>query len=465
MKLKKLSALALATLMTLGLLSGCGGNSGNSGNTGDSDSAASADNTPQEVVNEIGSDSDDATPLEMWTFVELHQKVYTEMVNKWNENNPDKQIKITINNMPYDDMHNKLLISLNAGEGAPDMSDIEIGKFPNFTMGTPMLRDLTQEAQPYIEDIVKSRLDMYSKDGKIYGYPTHVGATVAFYNTELLEAAGIDYTTIKTWDDFTEAGSKYYEATGKNFGCVETSAHWTLNMILAQLGADYLDENGKPIMNGEGVVEALTILKKAQDANAVATIAGGQPDKEEAYGAYNSGEYAVQIMPLWEMSRFTAYMTDLKGKIAIAPPPVPENATNLTVGGGGTGTVVIAGKENEDLAAEFLAYAKLSYDANVGIWETLGFDPCNMEIWEDEAVTHNPDNIYVQYFINNPFDVLNELKTGIGGLKSSTYAITPSINNVLDTVTLNSIFEDGEDIQTALDDAQMTVESEAAALE
>lgn len=43
----------------------------------------------------------------------------------------------------------------------------------------------------------------------IYGLPTHIGATVAFYNTELLEATGIDYTTIKTMDDFKEAGSKY----------------------------------------------------------------------------------------------------------------------------------------------------------------------------------------------------------------------------------------------------------------
>ena len=65
---------------------------------------------------------------------------------------------------------------------------------------------------------VESRLNLYSKDGDIYGLPTHVGATVAFYNTELLEEAGIDYTTIKTWDDFKEAGSKYYEATGKHLG-------------------------------------------------------------------------------------------------------------------------------------------------------------------------------------------------------------------------------------------------------
>ncbi len=38
---------------------------------------------------------------------------------------------------------------------------------------------------------------------------------VAFYNTEALKEAEVDYTTIKTWDDFKEAGVKYHEKTGK----------------------------------------------------------------------------------------------------------------------------------------------------------------------------------------------------------------------------------------------------------
>src|SRR5665647_3560608 len=69
------------------------------------------------------------------------------------------------------------------------------GKFPQFVQGTPALLDLTPYAEPYKKDIVQARLDLFSKDGKIYGLDFHVGATVAFYNTALLDAAGIDYTT------------------------------------------------------------------------------------------------------------------------------------------------------------------------------------------------------------------------------------------------------------------------------
>ena len=70
---------------------------------------------------------------EMWSFVDLHNEFYGKMVEKWNEENPDKQIQITFSTYPYADMHNKLMMSLQAGSGAPDLCDIEIGQFPNYS--------------------------------------------------------------------------------------------------------------------------------------------------------------------------------------------------------------------------------------------------------------------------------------------------------------------------------------------
>lgn len=224
--------------------------------------------------------------------------------------------------MAYDDMHNKLSLALESGEGAPDVVDIELGKFPAFTTGEIGLMDLTDAIEPYKDKVVESRLDLYGKDGKYYGFPTHVGTTVAFYNTEALEAAGIDYTAIKTWEDFKNAGVKYKEATGKTFAAAETTAQWTLNLMLAQKDGSYLKDDGSLDVNNETMVECLQYLKDMQTAGALDTIAGGQPDNEEAYPLYNSGDVAASIMPFWQTSRYTSYMTDLKGKVAITVPPV-----------------------------------------------------------------------------------------------------------------------------------------------
>ena len=453
MKWYKPLVLLVGGAMSLAL-AGCGTSAETPPQDATQTSSAPADNPTTDTA------STGATSLSMWTFVELHGKFYEAMAEKWNEKNPDKQVKIEVNVMPYDDMHNKLQLALNSGQGVPDIVDIEVSKFANFTAGTPALEDLTAVAAPYASTIVKARMDLYSKDGKQYGLPTHVGTTLAFYNTELLDAAGVDYTTIKTWDDFKAAGQKYNAATGKAFSTADTSALWQENLLLGQVGSDWMTTDGKLQVNNDKVAQALGVIKDLQDAKVMSTIAGGQPDTEEAYGEINSGNYAVTIMPEWFMSRYTAYIPDLKGKIAIASPPALANSVSGTVGGGGTGTAIPSAGSNVELAKEYLAYAKLSVEGAVMIWDSLGFDPCNMSVWADQAVTHNPDNEFNQYFKNNVFDVLNTMKDTIGYLPSTTMQGMPNINNMFTTTTLNEIFENGTDIQKALDQAQADLKNE-----
>ena len=427
-------------------------------------SDSGSDNSAKQTgKKEMDVEGDDVTTLNVWTFIENHQDFYTDMAEKWNEENPDRKVKQVLSNMAYDDMHNKLSLALESGEGAPDVVDIELGKFPSFMTGNIGLKDLTDAIAPYKDNVVESRLDLYSKDGKYYGLPTHVGTTVAFYNTEELEAAGIDYTTIKTWDDFKEAGIKYHEATGKTFAAAETTAQWTLNLMLAQKGGSYLKEDGSLDVNNDKMVEVLQCMKDMQDAGALATIAGGQPDNEEAYPLYNSGDVAAAIMPFWQTSRYTSYMTDLSGKVAIAAPPVfGDNDAVKTIGGGGTGTAVVASGENADLAADVFAFIKLSDEANVEVWNVLGFDPVNTAVWTQTDITENPDNQYVKYFNTKPFDALLDVQDNIGLLDCYTDEKMPSINNVFTTQTLNDIFESDVDVKEALDEAQDTLENEFA---
>lgn len=448
---KKVLAALLCAAMAGTMLAGCGGGSGDSES---GDSAGSRD---------MGVEGEDVTELTVWTFVENHQDFYTEMAEKWNEENPDKQVNLVLSNMAFDDMHNKLSLALESGEGAPDVVDIEVSKFPAFTVGDIGLMDLTDAIEPYKDKVVEARLDLYGKDGAYYGFPTHVGTMVAFYNTEALEAAGIDYTTIKTWDDFKAAGIKYKEATGKTFASADTEALWMENLMMGQKGEDYLTEDGELNVNSDALVEVIQYIKDMQEAGALDTIAGGQPDDEEAYPLYNSGDVAAAIMPFWQTSRYTTYMTDLSGKVAIAAPPVwGDNDVVKTIGGGGTGTAVIASSENAELAAEVFAYIKLSDEASREIYNVLGFDPVNTAVWTDTSLTENPDNQFVQYFATKPFDPLLELQDSIGLLESSTDEKWPSINNVFCNQTLSEILESGSDVKEALDAAQEQLENEFA---
>jgi len=437
--LKKIATAIVTTSLAATMLVGCGGGS----------TAPKADG---------GKDSASGDQLEMWTFVDMHAKFFEKMLTKWNEKNPDKKLNINFTVLPYDDMHNKLQSALLSGQGAPDACDIEVGKFPNFLKGDPQLETLDDVVAPYKDKLVKSRLDLYSKDNHVYAFDYHVGAVVAYYNTELLEKAGIDYKKIVTWDDFKAAGAKYYAATGKNFGTADTSAATQESFLLAQQKADYTDASGKPKINSPEMVKALTMLRDLQDAHAIATIPGGQPDTTDGEGAINNGDYAVVLKAMWYMSRFLQYMPDQAGKWAIAPLPVFEKGQPRSVGDGGTGTVVTKTAKNKQNLKEFLAYAKLSEDGEKAIWEDLGFDPLNTDLWNNKEITHNSDNKFVKYFKTNPFDTLNEIKNEIGLIKSTE--AMPNIYNVLCTVTLNSVFEDKKDVKQALDEAQQQVENE-----
>ncbi len=411
---------------------------------------------------EGGPDAEGRTPLEMWVFAELHATYYEQMAERWNEENPDRPIALNVTVYPYDDMHNKLQLAANSGEGLPDLVDIEVSQFSNFVAegGRSPLSDLTEVAEPYRDDIVEARLDLYNREGVQYGLPTHVGAFVAFYNTELLEQAGIDYTTIETWQDFQEAGAKYNQATGNAFGVASTGVNMVENLIVAQLGGNLFAEDGSVAVNSPEVVEALELEQALLEAGAISTIPGGSPDAEEAFGAINDGKYAAIVYPAWYTSRFVDYMPDLSGKIAIAPAPVVEGAEVATIGGGGTGAAVPEASPNKEIAQEWLAFAKLSPEANVAVWEVLGFDPVNMAVWEDKEVTHNPDNKFNKYFTTNLFDTLNAVKDDIGHFESFSNPNLPAVDNIFTTVTFTEIFENDVAPQEALDQAQADLENQ-----
>lgn len=443
-----LSGSALAATMIS--LSACG--SGSSGGGAEGGTKVSAAPAPE-----------GATKLTFWVFAEMHANVYQEMMKQWNEKNSDKPISLDLIVYPYQDMHDKLLLAANSGQGMPDIVDIEVNKFSNFVKGdNPPLYDLTKAADQYKDEVVEARLSLYSRQGKIYGYPTHVGAFVAFYNEELLKAAGVDYTNIVTWDDFKAAGVKYHEATGKTFGTANTGVWFTEPLVTAQMEGEVFKDGGKGTVdvNNAVSVDAISLLADLKKAGATGTISGGNPDVEEGYGVINRGEIAAVIYPAWYTSRFLDYMPDLAGKVAIAPAPVVDGSPVKTIGGGGTGTAIAASSKHAELAAEFLAFAKLSYDANVAVWEVLGFDPVNMQVWEDKSLTHNPENKYNKYFTTNLFDVLNASRDGIGHWQSFTNENIPAVDNQFRNITLNEIYENGTDVKTALDDAQAALENE-----
>ena len=353
------------------------------------------------------------TPITLWTFNELHQQFYEMAAEEWNKDNPTRKIELQAETFPYNDMHNKLLVALQSGVGAPAIVDIEISKFPNFLKGQIQLEPMNEYVEPVIDQFVKSRLDIYAKDGKYYGLPFHVGAAVMYYNVEIMDAAGVDIDKIKTWDDYVQAGLKVKQATGKMMTSIETTDQWTFWPMISQRDSDFFNPDGSVALDNKANIATLEFLHDMiyKDKIALPTP-GGNHHSEEYYGAMNAGEFASIVMPMWYMGRFTDYMGDLKGKIAIRPLPSWTPGGKRSAGMGGTGTVVTMQAEYPELSKEFLAYAKLSEKGNIELWSFLGFDPPRWSVWDDPAL--KAPNKFTEYFVNDDiFGLLLEVKDEI----------------------------------------------------
>ncbi len=424
---------------------------------GASSSSQDAEIKPN-AISTVGPEN--ATKLELWTFVELHSQHYAAMLEQWNKEHPDKQIQITFTTYPHNDMHNKLIMANQTGIGAPDICDIEINMFPNFMLGNIQFVEMDKYIEPYKNNVVQSRLDIYSSKGKHYGIPFHVGATVMYYNDELLSQYGIDYRTIKTWDDFERAGLKLKEATNGQVMMtgVDTAGVDWLWLSMAENNQDWTDENGHADVRISSVSDMIKMQQKWINEGIAIPTPGGQTDTEPGFATVGDQKIAAFPKALWYMSRFLNYMPEQKGKWAIAPCPTYKEGQPRSVGIGGTGTVVSLQSKNQDLAAEFLVYAKLSLEGEKRIWEVLGFDPVNTELWQDKSITHNPDNKYVAFFRTNPFDVLNEIKNEIGGIKC--VSITSTINEQMNLNVLNNCLEKLADVDSELEAAQNEIDIE-----
>ncbi len=370
---------------------------------------------------------DGGTEMSFWTFQALHVGFWTSMADVWNEQNPDRPINLTVTTGESHSLHSKLLIACQAGEGTPDMADIEIGYYGSFLKDDYLL-PINDAVEPYKDDVVMSRIDMYGdKDGNEYGVDFHLGASVCYYNMDIMNEAGVDPADIVTWDDYVEAGKTVLEKTGKPMCAVETSDLFLPQMMMLEKGAQYVDADGNPNIATEEHAEVIDYIRNMIDLGICEIAPGGKFHAEEWYGHLNGGGVASIAMPLWYMGRFTDYMPDLNQKMAIYPIPVWNEGDTREVLQGGTGTSVIKYTENADLAKDFLAFAKLSKEGCTYEWNVLGFDPIRTELWDDPEITENKDNKFLSYFTTNPFDILKANGTDltapdISGTYSATYS-------------------------------------------
>ena len=387
----------------------------------------------------------DATELTLWVFVDRHGLYMQNQAARWNEAHPDRPIEIAYEQIDYTQMHDNLLAALLVGMGAPDLADVEIKKFATFTKGDIQFIPLNEVIDPYRADIIESRLAPYTANGNNYGIDYHLGAFVMYYNTGILEEAGVDVNSIKTWDDYIAAGQKVTRDTDGDgeidvyMASIEVTDIFSAYALMLMNGGGTYNADGEIILEDPANVEALQFLQDlVHEHGIVRPASGGGHHSPDHFIDLVEGRIASLWMPQWYMTRYPDNMGSALADVAVVRPmPVFEEGSYTTTMGGGTGTAITNQIDSDKiaLAAEFLAFAKLTYDANVLLWTDLGFDPMRLDVYDDEALLITMDDFSGEM----PF---RHIKAGLGKVAPEyTGPFYPEIAIIFQTTGLYDLIE------------------------
>ena len=134
-----------------------------------------------------------------------NETLMNDLIPKFESENPG--IKVNAVSHEWAELHDKILVSASS-QSLPDVARLDIAWLPEFQqMG--VLVALDQEMPDFAEvagALLDSALSTANIGGSYYALPLNTNSKILFYNTAMLEAAGVEVPT--TMDEWVEAVRK-----------------------------------------------------------------------------------------------------------------------------------------------------------------------------------------------------------------------------------------------------------------
>lgn len=305
-----------------------------------------------------------------------------EQIEGFNKKYPDIKVEILHSDTGY----SKVTPALAAGSGAPDIIQTQARDFQAFLTKFPdQFVDLTDKTKAYHDQFIESSWGAVTQDGKVYAMPWDTGPTALYYRIDLFEKAGIDIASIKTWEDYIEAGKKLKEVIPETTMTGYTNDFNLYEIFLNQLGGSYV-KDGKINVNSPESKEALLLQKKMKDEGVAINVKDGNG----RITANNNETIATNILPVWYAGTLQHSVDKQAGKWGIVPLPAFEEGGNTQANLGGSVLAVSKQSKNADAAFKFIEYV-LTTDEGQKVMIDYGLFPSYVPFYENEEFKENND--------------------------------------------------------------------------
>ncbi len=310
-------------------------------------SGSSADGSPIEIsyLHRL-PDGDGMTPVK-------------DIVARWNDENPDIQVKATKFDGAAPDMILKLETDINAKNG-PCLAQLAYGEIPQmFVKG--LVEDVAGEASKYEDQFSAGAYGMMTVGDAVVGIPQDTGPLVYYYNASEFEALGLDVPT--TLDELS-ADSATASAAGKYVTAFTPDE--AMNWLAGQAAAagdswfNTSDDAWKVTADGAGSQKVAAFWQGLVDSKqTLITERWGEAFTQ----ALNDGNLIGHVGAAWEAGFLLDSLdgTPAEGQWRVAQLP-DFGAGAMTGPDGGSGVAVMKGCEYPAEAMQFNAWFNTQID-------------------------------------------------------------------------------------------------------
>lgn len=299
--------------------------------------------------------------LEFWAFSDTRiawQKKAWAIYQQ--QRKPDFDIRFLV--LPYNQMHDKIMITSQAGSGGPDIADIEISQFSRYIKGDVIFVDMAPRLQQgnLLDKLYRpSATDPWTWQGKIYGLGNELNTCLMSYRWDIWDKAKVK-TPIETWDAFVEEAKKFNRDTKNYLIDVEDTGWGQWWMLTLQQKGGFFGQNGQPTLNASQSIKTLAFQKSAvKDGWSIV-----RPTGQGYNAALSSGAVASLLGPSWNFSGFVQQnLKQTKGKWRLQPLPRWTAGGSRTATWGGTGVSVLKTSTMPNEAVDFVVWEHTTAEA------------------------------------------------------------------------------------------------------
>ena len=375
--------------------------------------------------------------------------VIQDIVDKYNASQDVYEVK-TVTQADYSETYQKVQAAI-AGNAAPDLVLLDPSA-ARVLSEKSILTDLnpyTQKDETFnADDLITAFYEQGAdENGKQFALPAYGTTQVLYYNVQAFKDAGVDPSSIETWQDLGEAAAKI-KATGKyEYGWEPMWGPDNLIDAAFSNGASVFSADGtKVTINSKEWVDVFEQFRKwIHEDETMAIHSGGQGWEywyatiddviQNKAGGYtgSSGDQAdldFNIVQAMEQPAWSSYTTS------------SPTATALTMG------VFENSSEAEKQGAyEFLRYF-MSVESQVAWNTTVGYVAVNKQILDDPT--------YQEFLESHPQAAVPFSQAE----HASLYPVDPTNGQVYDALKIaaDKIEIDNVPAQQALDEAQKTAQ-------